>query len=127
MKGKTFLGGLFGVIGLAALVLGIIIFISNKSNPDAGTKNTDFLYAGLSTGAGATLLLNSLGIWAGFKSLGGLGMLISAALIAFGIYAVVMDTSIPYVSTDDTLFIGSMFIAIGAMTILSSLGIVATS
>ncbi len=124
MKGKTFLGGIFGIVGLGALVIGILIFVSNRSSSE---RNMNYLYAGLSTGGGATLLLNSLGIWAGFKSLGGLGILISAAMIAFGIYAVVMDTSIPYVSTSNTIFIGSIFIAVGAMTLLSSLGIVATS
>lgn len=123
MKDNFYGIGFFGIFGLAALILGIVVFVNSRTS-NTGDKDRMSLYGGLAVGAGGALLLNALGLGLSMKSFGGLGMAISAAMIGYGIYLVVTKTSLPGVSSNDSLFIGSLLIAVGAITVLTSLGVI---
>lgn len=126
MKDKFYGIGFFGLLGIGLLIFGIGTLINARTygGGDTGDKDRVSLYGGLATGAGGALLLNAVGLGLNMKSFGGLGMVISLAMIGYGIYAVVTKTSLPYVSSNDSLFIGSLLIAVGAITVLTSLGVI---
>ena len=119
--------------GLGGTVLLLLALISaGGAFAGASAVGSANVNAGLILGAvvgsvGFAFLLSSIGVFSGRKSFGGLSLLISATLLGLGIYMLV--TGDAFATKDTTLvpIIGGTATSVGAVSLLTGLGVVANA
>lgn len=104
---------------LGVIAVGLLGTVSKDMN------DSMLLLTSILSGGGVVFLLNLLGLTVRPKYFGTLGILISAALLAYGIYVLVTkQTLIVPVKSDLIPVVGGVATGVGALTLVTSAGIV---
>lgn len=123
MLGKSYVSGLFILLLLGALGGGAtLIGLGATTSVDSSVAPLIVMGSSLGTTA-LVMLLNFLGLRFGKKSLGGVGMILSATMVALGFYYMTSRTPIlPTTPATHGVIVGTL-VATGIIGLIGSLGV----
>lgn len=120
MLGRLYTGSLFGLAMLGAAAGAVAILAGGpQRTPSAGAT---IVGSGVAT-VGFVMLLNLLGLGLGKKSIGAVGLLISAALLGVGVYWLFLGPDAYGLGKETNAIIMASLTASGIIGVLSSLGV----
>ena len=119
------IGKLLAAFVLVGLIVACVILIATGVVPSSvhGTPNATAITVSALGGGAFVFLLNLFGLAFRPKYFGGLGVLISGLLLSYGIYALVTKDTLISVKKDLVSVVGGFSAGTGAVSLLTSIGI----